>query len=106
MRNPATHALGHVLAAVSQFLTQVQQLQAEFDLPLSNGAPGVETHEIILEANYHIKALPWPLPHARPAIYHPTKRRPVCNFKADLIFGTPQERADTHKPEERKMLEQ
>jgi porin len=40
---------------VSPFLTQVQRLQAEFGLPLSNGAPGVETHEIILEANYHIK---------------------------------------------------
>ena len=43
---------------VSPFLTQVQQLQAELSLPLRNGAPGVETHEIILEANYHIKLYP------------------------------------------------
>jgi porin len=43
---------------VSPSLTQVQQLQAEFGLPLSNDAPGVETHETILEANYHIKLHP------------------------------------------------
>jgi hypothetical protein len=48
---------------VSPVLTQVQQLQAELGLPLSNGAPGVENSEIILEGN------------ARFAIYHPTKRR-------------------------------
>jgi porin len=40
---------------ISPFLAQVQQLQAQLGLPLSNGAPGVETNEIILEANYHIK---------------------------------------------------
>ena len=38
---------------VSPSLTQVAQLQAEFGLPLGNGASGVETHEIILEANYY-----------------------------------------------------
>jgi len=43
---------------ISPFLTQVQQLQAELGMPLSNGAPGVETSEIILEANYHIKLYP------------------------------------------------
>ena len=43
---------------VSPFLTQVQQLQAQLGLPLSNGAPSVETNEIILEANYHIKLYP------------------------------------------------
>ncbi len=43
---------------VSPSLTQVQQLQAELGMPLSNGAPGVETSEIILEANYHIKLYP------------------------------------------------
>jgi len=43
---------------VSPFLTQVQQLQAGLGLPLSNGAPGVEIDEIILEANYHIKLYP------------------------------------------------
>jgi porin len=40
---------------VSPFLTQVQQVQAALGLPLSNGAPGVATHEIIVEANYNIK---------------------------------------------------
>lgn len=45
-------------ARVSSFLTQVQQLQVELGLPLSNAAPGVETDEIILEANYHIKLYP------------------------------------------------
>lgn len=45
-------------ARVSPFLTQVQQLQAELAMPLSNGAPGVETNETILEANYHIKLYP------------------------------------------------
>ena len=43
---------------VSPFLTQVQQLQARLGLPLSYGAPGIETNEIILEANYHIKLYP------------------------------------------------
>jgi porin len=43
---------------VSPFLTRVQQLQLGLGLPLSNGAPGVETDEIILEANYHIKLYP------------------------------------------------
>ena len=43
---------------VSPSLTQVQRLQAELGMPLSNGAPGVETNEIILEANYHIKLYP------------------------------------------------
>jgi porin len=43
---------------VSPFLTQVQQLQAELGMPLTNGAPGVETNETILEANYHIKLYP------------------------------------------------
>ena len=43
---------------VSPFLTQVQQLQAELGMPFSNGAPGVETNEIILEANYHINLHP------------------------------------------------
>lgn len=43
---------------VSPVLTQVQQLQFGLGLPLSNGAPGVETDEIILEANYHIKLYP------------------------------------------------
>jgi porin len=40
---------------VSPFLTQVQQLRFNLGLPLSNGAPGAESYEIILEANYHIK---------------------------------------------------
>jgi len=40
---------------VSPFLTQVQQVQAVLGLPLSNSAPGIETHEIILEANYNLK---------------------------------------------------
>jgi hypothetical protein len=31
---------------------------------------------------------------------------PICNFKADLIFWTPRERTDVHKPQECKMLEQ
>jgi porin len=43
---------------VSPFLTQVQQLQANLGLPLTNTAPGVETYEIILEANYHINLCP------------------------------------------------
>ena len=43
---------------VSPFLTQVQQLQARLGLPLSYGAPGAETNEIILEANYHINLYP------------------------------------------------
>jgi len=43
---------------VSPYLTQVQQLQAELGLPFSNGAPGVETDEIILEVNYHINLYP------------------------------------------------
>jgi porin len=43
---------------VSPFLTQVQQLQVELGMPLSNGAPGVEINETILEANYHIKLYP------------------------------------------------
>jgi len=43
---------------VSPFLTQLQQLQSALGLPLSNGAPGVETDEIILEANYHIALYP------------------------------------------------
>jgi porin len=43
---------------VSPFLTQVQQLQAELGMLLSNGAPGVEINETILEANYHIKLHP------------------------------------------------
>ena len=43
---------------VSPFLTQVQQLQAELGMPLTNRAPGVETNETILEANYHFKLYP------------------------------------------------
>jgi len=43
---------------VSPYLTQVQQLQASLGLPLSNAAPGVETDEIILEANYNIDIRP------------------------------------------------
>jgi porin len=43
---------------VSPLLTQVQQLQTQLGLPLSNGAPGVESTEIILEANYHVKLCP------------------------------------------------
>ena len=43
---------------VSPFLTKVQQLQMQLGLPLSNAAPGVETYEIILEANYHINLYP------------------------------------------------
>jgi porin len=43
---------------VSPFLTQVQQLQVELGMPLSNSAPGVQTNETILEANYHIKLHP------------------------------------------------
>ena len=43
---------------VSPFLTQVQRLQAQVDLPLSNDAPGVETNEIVLEVNYHITLYP------------------------------------------------
>ena len=40
---------------VSPELTDVQQLQTSLGLPLSNGAPGVETSEWVLEANYDIK---------------------------------------------------
>ena len=43
---------------VSPVLTKVQQLQTQLGLPLSNAAPGVETYEIILEANYHINLYP------------------------------------------------
>jgi carbohydrate-selective porin OprB len=47
---------GVAYGRVSPYLTQVQQLQAELGLPFSNGAPGVESYEVILEANYHINA--------------------------------------------------
>jgi porin len=40
---------------VSPALSQVQQLQASLNTPLSNAVPGVETYEIILEANYNIE---------------------------------------------------
>jgi hypothetical protein len=30
----------------------------------------------------------------------------VCNFETDLIFWTPRERTDVHKPQECKMLKQ
>jgi porin len=43
---------------VSPLLTQVQQLQAELGMPLSNSAPGMETNETILEASYHIQLYP------------------------------------------------
>jgi carbohydrate-selective porin OprB len=43
---------------VSPVLAKVQQLQTQLGLPLSNVAPGVETYEIILEANYHINLYP------------------------------------------------
>lgn len=43
---------------LSPFLTEVQQLQATLGLPLSNSAPGVETREIVLEANYNINLYP------------------------------------------------
>jgi carbohydrate-selective porin OprB len=39
-------------------LTKVEQLQMQLGLPFSNAAPGVETYEIILEANYHINLSP------------------------------------------------
>jgi porin len=40
---------------ISNALSQVQELQASLGLPLSNTAPGVETYELVLEANYNIK---------------------------------------------------
>ena len=35
-------------------LGKVQAEEAELGLPFSNGATGVQTHEMILEANYNI----------------------------------------------------
>lgn len=39
---------------VSHALTNVQELQSDLGLPLSNSAPGVQTTEYLLEANYDI----------------------------------------------------
>ncbi len=39
---------------MSGTLSGVQAEQAEFGLPFSNGATGVQTHEMVLEANYNI----------------------------------------------------
>lgn len=41
---------------VSSDLTRVQRLQSELGLPLSNDAPGIQTNEVIVEVNYHIKS--------------------------------------------------
>jgi porin len=35
-------------------LGKVQAQESEFGLPISNAATGVQTHEMILEANYNI----------------------------------------------------
>ena len=77
---------------VSPFLTQVQQLQARLGLPLSNGAPGVETNEIILEANYHIKLYPslYLMPDLqyiiRPSAASTYPNAWVAGFRASAVF--------------------
>lgn len=45
--------LSFTYARVSKDLTDLQRQEASLSLPLSNGAPGVQTHEEVLEANYN-----------------------------------------------------
>jgi porin len=77
---------------VSPYLTDVQQLQAALDMPLSNGAPGVETNELILEANYHIKLLPglYVMPDlqyiVRPSAADTYPNAWVTGFRVDATF--------------------
>lgn len=48
--------LAFVHARVSADLSDAQALQSALGLPLSNGAPGVQSTEMLLEANYDIAA--------------------------------------------------
>lgn len=50
--------LSFVHARVSNDLTAAQTLQAELGEPLSNDAPGVQTDEMLVEANYDVSAYP------------------------------------------------
>ena len=49
-----TMALLFTYNTVSGQLGKVQAQEQELGLPLSNGATGVQTHEMVLEANYNI----------------------------------------------------
>jgi porin len=77
---------------VSPFLTRVQTLQAALGLPFSNSAPGVETYEIILEANYNIKLYPgiYLMPDAqyviRPSAASTYPNALVVGFRVNAIF--------------------
>jgi carbohydrate-selective porin OprB len=73
-------------------LTKVQQLQTQLSLPLSNAAPGVETYEIILEANYHINLYPglYLMPDLhyiiRPSAASTYPNAWVIGFRASALF--------------------
>jgi len=43
---------------VSERLTRTERLQSAFNLPLAGGARGVQTHAMVLEANYGIEVTP------------------------------------------------
>jgi porin len=77
---------------VSPFLTQVQTLQAVLGLPFSKSAPGVETYEILLEANYNIKLYPgfYLMPDLqyviRPSAASTFHNAWVAGFRVNAIF--------------------
>lgn len=48
--------LSFIWAGVSSELSAVQNLQSDLGLPLAMGAPGPQTNEVVLEANYSIAA--------------------------------------------------
>lgn len=43
---------------VSKRLTRTERLQSALNMPLSGGAHGVQTHAMVLEANYSIETTP------------------------------------------------
>lgn len=77
--------LSFTYGRVGTSLTDVQQLQSSMGFALSNGAPGVQTDEMVLEANYNIAA--YPGLHVMPDLQYVIRPDGTNTYPDALVLG-------------------
>jgi porin len=70
---------------ISHRLAQVQTVEEDLDLPVSNGATGVQTHEAVLEANY--KAVVYRGVSLQPDFQYVFRPNGQANIRDAAVFG-------------------
>jgi porin len=71
--------------AISGTLGKVQAVEQTLGLPISDNATGIQTHEMIFEANYNVRVIPGV--HLQPDFQYVFRPNAQSNIKDAAVFG-------------------